>query len=90
MVLRAFFLSSVFAQDSIDTQTPFEKVAVIKKQDGTLEKKSIIRAKKIEENFELEKTEGGIVLLPASDIVAIIPNILRKASNTVLEMCGMP
>jgi len=83
MVLRAFFLSSVFlssvfAQDSIDTQTPFEKVAVIKKEDGTLEKKSIIRAKKIEENFELEKTEGGIVLLPASGIVAIIPQYPKK------------
>jgi len=83
MVLRVLFLSlvflgSVFAQDFVDTQTPFEKVAVIKKQDGTLEKKSIIRAKKIGENFELEKTEGGIVLLPASGIVAVIPQYPKK------------
>ena len=45
---------------------------------GHWKKKSIIRAKKIEENFELEKTEGGIVLLPASDIVAIIPQYPKK------------
>lgn len=76
---------SGFSQETIDTKTPFEKVVVIKKADGTLEKRRVIKVKKIGENIELEKSDGAMVLLPVSSIIATIPQYPTKGQKYGLE-----
>ena len=85
-ILFSFLAScSCFAQDLVDTTTPFEKVVILRKKDGDTESRAVRRIKKTPEGYELEKAEGGVALFPASEIIAVIPQYPKKGIKYTAE-----
>ncbi|NBX70196.1 MAG: hypothetical protein EBR01_14735 [Proteobacteria bacterium] len=84
-LLCLLVLNLCFAQNNFDTTTPFEKVVVLRKKDGTTENRFVLSIKKTSDGYELEKAEGGVALFPASEIIAIIPQYPRKGIKYGLE-----
>lgn len=59
----------------MDLDSPFEKVALIRGEGGEIEKRAIKKAKKIGASMELENLSGAVALLPAQEVLAIVPQL---------------
>jgi len=87
---RALFLGLVFGSGMLwagapmDLDSPFLKTALIKGVSGEVVEKSVRKGKINGGNVELQKDEGGLLVLPADRVLAVLPKI-PQAGETYLQ-----
>jgi len=87
---RALFLGLVlgsgmlWAGAPMDLDSPFLKTALIKGVSGEVVEKSVRKGKINGGNVELQKDEGGLLVLPADRVLAVLPKI-PQAGETYLQ-----
>lgn len=87
---RALFLGLVlgsgmlWAGAPMDLDSPFVKIALIKGTSGEIIEKSVRKGKINGGNVELQKDEGGLLVLPADRVLAVLPKI-PQAGETYLQ-----
>jgi len=63
------------AEAPLDLNSPFEKVALVRAGSGEIEKREIKKARWVGSSLEMEKTDGGMAIFPAQEVVAILPRL---------------
>jgi hypothetical protein len=59
----------------MDLESPFLKTALVKGAGGVIEEREITKAKIAGDKIELTMTKGGVALLPATDVSAVLPKL---------------
>jgi len=59
----------------MDLESPFLKTALVKGAGGVIEEREITKAKIVGDKIELTTTKGGLALLPATDVSAVLPKL---------------
>ena len=57
----------------MDLESPFLKIAVVRGATGALEDREVSKAKIIGDKIELSKSQGGVALIPMSDVAGLLP-----------------
>jgi len=87
---RALFLGLVlgsgmlWAGAPMDLDSPFIKTALIKGTSGEIVEKSVRKGRINGSNIELQKDEGGLLVLQADRVLAVLPKI-PQAGETYLQ-----
>ncbi len=87
---RALFLGLVlgsgmlWAGAPMDLDSPFVKTALIKGTSGEIVEKSVRKGRINASNIELQKDEGGLLVLQADRVLAVLPKI-PQAGETYLQ-----
>ena len=78
------FSAGLWAEAPMDLDSPFLKTALIKENSGQIVEK-VVRKGKIKSGIiELEKNEGGLLVLPSDQVLAVLPQI-PQAGATYLQ-----
>ena len=78
------FSAGLWAEAPMDLDSPFLKTALIKENSGQIIEK-VVRKGKIKSGIiELEKNEGGLLILPSDQVLAVLPQI-PQAGATYLQ-----
>ena len=67
--------ASLWAEPPMDLDSPFLKTALVKGTGGGLEDREVTKAKIVADKIELTTTKGGVALLPATDVSAVLPKL---------------
>ena len=68
----------------MDLESPFLKTALIKESNGLTVEKAVRKGKIKGGLIELERDEGGLLILPVEQVLAVLPKI-PQAGNTYLQ-----
>ena len=68
----------------MDLESPFLKTALIKENNGLTVEKAVRKGKIKGGLIELERDEGGLLILPVEQVLAVLPKI-PQAGNTYLQ-----
>lgn len=74
----------LWAGAPMDLDSPFVKIALIKGTSGEIIEKSVRKGKINGGNVELQKDEGGLLVLPVDRVLAVLPKI-PQAGETYLQ-----
>jgi hypothetical protein len=69
------FSAGLWAQAPMDLESPFLKTALVKGAGGVIEEREVTKAKIVGDKVELTTTKGGLALLPATDVSAVLPKL---------------
>ena len=69
------FSAGLWAQAPMDLDSPFLKTALVKGAGGALEEREVTKVKIAGDKIELTTTKGGLALLPATDVSAVLPKL---------------
>ena len=69
------FSASLWAEAPMDLESPFLKTALIKENNGLVVEKAVRKGKIKGGIIELERDEGGLLVLPAEQVLAVLPKI---------------
>jgi len=78
------FSASLWAEAPMDLESPFLKTALVKENNGQIIEKAVRKGKVKDGIIELEKDEGGLLVLPADQVLAVLPQI-PQAGATYLQ-----
>jgi len=65
----------------MDLESPFLKTALIKENNGLTVEKAVRKGKIKGGIIELERDEGGLLVLPADQVLAVLPKIPQPGST---------
>jgi len=68
----------------MDLESPFLKTALIKENNGLIVEKAVRKGKIKGGLIELDKDEGGLLILPVDQVLAVLPRI-PQAGATYLQ-----
>jgi hypothetical protein len=82
----------------MDLESPFLKTALVKGAGGVIEEREITKAKIVGDKIELTTTKGGLALLPATDVSAVLPKLpnagvicqLKDVDKTIQMLESLP
>jgi len=83
-VFFGLFSAGLWAQAPMDLESPFLKTALIKENTGLTVEKAVRKGKVKDGIIELERDEGGLLVLPADQVLAVLPRI-PQAGTTYLQ-----
>jgi len=77
-----WFLAAGFlkAEAPLDLDTPFAKTALIQEKTGEITEKSVRKGKPRGELLELEKEDGSLLVLPKTQVLAVLPHLPQKGT----------
>jgi len=75
------FSAGLLAQAPMDLGSPFLKTALIKENNGQTVEKAVRKGKVKDGVIELEKDEGGLLVLPADQVLAVLPKIPQPGAT---------
>ncbi|NBV97524.1 MAG: hypothetical protein EBT30_08290 [Verrucomicrobia bacterium] len=78
------FSTGLWAEAPMDLESPFLKTALIKENNGLTVEKAVRKGKIKGGIIELERDEGGLLVLPAEQVLAVLPKI-PLAGTTYLQ-----
>ena len=64
-----------WADAPMDLRSPFLQTALIEEKTGEIVEKTVRKGQRLGEIIELEKEEGGLLVLPRKQVVAILPRL---------------
>jgi hypothetical protein len=67
------FSAGLWAEAPMDLDSPFLKTALVKGATGAIEEREVTKAKIIGDKIELSKSQGGVALIPMSDVAGLLP-----------------
>ena len=76
--------ASLWAEPPMDLESPFLKTALIKEDNGLIVEKAVRKGKIKGGLIELDKDEGGLLVLPVEQVLAVLPKI-PLAGTTYLQ-----
>ena len=75
------FSAGLWAQAPMDLGSPFLKTALIKENNGQTVEKAVRKGKVKDGVIELEKDEGGLLVLPVDQVLAVLPKIPQPGAT---------
>lgn len=69
----------VWAVPPMDLESPFIKTALIKEKTGEEVSESVLRGKVAGEFVELEKEQGGLLVIPVTQVLAVLPRLPNES-----------
>ena len=78
------FSAGLWAEAPMDLESPFLKTALIKENNGLTVEKAVRKGKIKGGLIELDKDEGGLLVLPVDQVLAVLPKI-PLAGTTYLQ-----
>ena len=78
------FSAGLWAEAPMDLESPFLKTALIKEDNGLIVEKAVRKGKIKGGLIELDKDEGGLLVLPVEQVLAVLPKI-PLAGTTYLQ-----
>ena len=78
------FSAALWAEAPMDLESPFLKTALVKENNGQITEKAVRKGRVKSGVIELEKNEGGLLVLPADQVLAVLPQI-PQAGATYLQ-----
>ena len=82
----------------MDLDSPFLKTALVKGAGGALEEREVTKVKIVGDKIEFTTTKGGVVLFPATDVIAVLPKLpnagvicqLKDVDKTIQMLESLP
>jgi hypothetical protein len=78
------FSAGLWAEAPMDLESPFLKTALIKENNGLTVEKAVRKGKIKGGLIELDKDEGGLLVIPVEQVLAVLPKI-PLAGTTYLQ-----
>ena len=65
----------------MDLDSPFLKTALVRESNGQIIEKSVRKGRLKSGLIELEKAEGGLLILPSDQLLAVLPQIPQAGTH---------
>lgn len=67
--------SVLHAEAPLDLESPFLKTALIQEKSGEISEKTVRKGRENADLLELQREEGGLLVLPRSQVIGILPRL---------------
>ena len=73
--------ASLWAEAPMDLDSPFLKTALVRESNGQIIEKAVRKGRLRSGLIELEKAEGGLLILPSDQLLAVLPQFPQAGTN---------